>query len=126
MSYREIPANIKAELVLRLLAGERPTSIETESSIPRKTLYEWKKKAIDAIYALFRETRPGPKGMTSVMLQDCDSISQNEKAIPCHCPKCDSDKIVKNGIYQTIKGETRQRLVCRACYAKITIEKKTM
>ena len=126
MAYRYIPAETKVEIVLRLFQGERPTSLEKEFHIPRKTLYTWKRQAEDALYQLFRFNPPGPKKTTPYMLHNCEDLSQKLFTESRECPQCASAQLAKNGSYSLKSGVVKQRLLCKSCYFQISIEKKTM
>jgi len=125
MSYRIIEADIKVNIVLRMIKGESTLKLAKEYNIPPKTMYTWNKKAVDVLYKIFEHNPPGPKRKLLKNLLNCVELSQNIPEETRECPNCNSTKVIKNGSYKLNSGVVKQRLRCKICLFQAVVEKKT-
>jgi len=125
MSYRVISGEVKVEIVLKMFRGFSPTKMEKEYCIPKKTMYEWKAKAIEILHRSFEHTPPGPKRKPKDQLLNSGNLSQDLDQDQNACPNCDSGKLWKNGDYKLVSGKVKQRLICKVCQFQVSTEKKT-
>jgi transposase-like protein len=141
MSFRKISPEDKLEVIQALWGGSNYNQLSKKYRVPRATIYNWEKTAIEAITNAFQQKTPGKhhiglkeenkklKEQLQIMYHDKHSKTQTHDfdVSPLVCEHCRSSHLKKNGTVVTKKHGLKQRYTCVDCSLSVYVElKKTL
>lgn len=138
MSFRKISPEDKLEVIQALWSGTNYNQLSIKYKVPRATIYNWEKTAINAITNAFKQKTPGKhnidlkeenqklKEQLQVMYHDKHNKAQTADLdiSPLVCEHCSSSHIKKNGTVFTKNHGLQQRYICVNCSLSVYFEVK--